>query len=76
MGCASTSQVTPYQGDSFIVSAGDPGGTTTAATLQISTVEAANAHCERMGRKVQITEAKTAGTRWTGTSATLIFRCQ
>ncbi len=75
-GCASTSDVAPFGDGAFLVTAGDPGGTTASATLLSRAVEGANEHCAKQGKKVEVKESAMSGTRWTGTNAKLVFGCK
>jgi hypothetical protein len=75
-GCASTSAVTPYGRDSYVVSAADTSGFTSPEKLHANAAEKANAFCANQG-KVMIARDN-SGQRtpdWTITASSLIFSC-
>ena len=75
VGCASTSQVTSYGDDSYIVSATDPGGVTVHYQLLVNASREASAFCTKEGKTMRVIESKTSGDAWSGRSATVVFRC-
>ena len=75
VGCASTSEVSSYGGDSYIVSATDPGGVTVHYQLLVNATRAASAFCTKEGKTLRVIDSKTSGDAWSGRNATLVFRC-
>src|SRR5262245_18285247 len=75
VGCASTSQVTSYGEDSYVVSATDPGGVTVHHQLLINATRKASAFCTKDAKTMSVKESKTSGDAWAGRTATVVFRC-
>ena len=74
-GCASTSAITPYGRDSYIVSAQDTSGFSSSAQLQINAAEKANAFCESIGKVMHVRNTSNRDDLYTGNSSSLIFSC-
>lgn len=75
VGCASVSQVTSYGGNSYIVSATDPGGVTVHHQLLINATREASAFCTKEGKTMRVIDSKSSGDAWAGRTATVVFRC-
>jgi hypothetical protein len=75
-GCASTSPITQYGKDTFIVSASDSMGGYSSGSLQVRAAQEANKYCAQMGKQMVVRNTNNEGVQmWTGTSSGLIFSC-
>jgi hypothetical protein len=72
-GCALTSEVVPFGSDTYIVSVDDPWGERSPGYLTVKAAQAANAHCKKIGRKMDVvTKKEVSGEK---PSSTLTFSC-
>jgi hypothetical protein len=73
-GCA-THPVSPYGPDTYIVTSSDATLLGTRGKSEARTLRAANAHCAKIGKRMEVRESNPSGNAWTGTSGRLIFAC-
>jgi hypothetical protein len=74
--CATKSTVAPYGQDTYILNVSDTMGTRQKTELRVMAAKEADAHCNKLGKKMQVEGAQDHGVAWlTSTSSQLIFRC-
>ena len=75
-GCASSSAVTPYGKDSYIVAVDDTWGVKAPSQLQVVAAQKANAFCAQQGKVLRVRSTTHGGVAWvSGTSSSLVFSC-
>jgi len=76
VGCASTSPITPYGKDTYLLVTTDAMGVAAPSQLKVKAAQDANAHCSKMGKVMTVRNTTDKGSQWyTGTSSDLIFSC-
>lgn len=76
VGCASTSQVTPYGKDTYILASEDIWGAYSSSSMQVNAARKAGEFCASQGKVMRVRSTTQEGTQlWTGTSSSLVFSC-
>ena len=73
-GCASTTEVVPYGGGLYLITANDSSGITSSGELQTQAAKEANAYCAKQGKTMRVSQSSTSYNPAGGT-ATLVFSC-
>ncbi len=74
--CVSTSEITPYGKDTYIISVDDLSGMASPAKLQIKAAKAASEFCAKQGKVMRIRNTNEKGNwGWTSTSSSMVFSC-
>lgn len=73
-GCASTTEVVPYGGGLYLITANDSSGVTNFGELQTLAAKEANAYCAKQGKTMRASQ-HSASHNPAGTTATLVFSC-
>jgi hypothetical protein len=73
-GCASTTEVVPYGGGMYLITANDDFGATNFGELHTKAAKAANAYCAQQGKTMRASQTS-ANRNPAGTTTTLIFSC-
>lgn len=74
--CASSSGITPYGKDTFLLNMDDVWGGNTSGGLQVKAAKEANEFCAKSGKVMRVRNTSGSGTAgWTSTSSALIFSC-
>lgn len=75
-GCVTTSDVTPMDRDTFMVSTDARGGFTSSADLTAKSAQKANAYCATLGKEMAPNSIQNSGVRgFTPQENTFMFRC-
>src|SRR5438105_644340 len=73
-GCASTTEVVPYGGGMYLITANDGSGVTNFGQLHTQAAKEANAYCDKQGKTMRASQTS-ANRNPAGSTATLIFSC-
>lgn len=77
LSACTTSTISPYGQDTFLLTVADDLGTSQKAKLRARAAQEANAHCAGMGKQMTVGSAEDKGVAWlSSTSSQLVFSCK
>ena len=74
-GCASTTEVVPYGGGQFLITANDSSGVASYGELHTHAAKGAIAYCAKQGKSMKANQ-QSSNRNPAGSTTTLIFSCE